>query len=97
MNLEYNADTPSARCDRHDNLLLVPNGETGSARGRLIQGQINRIRGTGRTYEARSKDKRRQWLCTQITRDQKRKDCHTLFPLRFGALRLGASEEFTHK
>jgi hypothetical protein len=60
LNLEYNADSPSASCDRYDNFLLVPNGETGSARECLIQGEINRIRGTGRTYEARSKEKRRQ-------------------------------------
>lgn len=40
MNLEYNVDSPSASCDRYDNLLLVPNGETGSARECLIQGTI---------------------------------------------------------
>jgi hypothetical protein len=40
LNLEYNADSPSASCDRYDNLLLVPNGETGSARECLIPREI---------------------------------------------------------
>jgi hypothetical protein len=39
LNLEYNVDSPSASCDRYDNLLLVPNGETGSTRECLIQGE----------------------------------------------------------
>ena len=40
MNLEYNVDSPSATCDRYDDLLPVPNGETDSARECLIQGKI---------------------------------------------------------
>ena len=36
LNLEYNVDSPSATCDRYDNL-PVPNGETGSACECLIQ------------------------------------------------------------
>jgi len=40
LNLEYNVDSPSASCDRHDNLLPVPNGETGSSRESLTQGKI---------------------------------------------------------
>ena len=40
FDLEYNVDSPSATCDRYDNLLLVPNGETGSASECLIQGKI---------------------------------------------------------
>ena len=35
LNLEYNVDTPSASCDRYDNLLF-PNCETGSVRECLI-------------------------------------------------------------
>ena len=40
MNLANNVDPPSASCDHHDNLVLVPNGETGIARESLIQGRI---------------------------------------------------------
>ena len=40
LNLEYNIDYPSASCDRYDNLLLVPNGDTGSAHECLIQGKM---------------------------------------------------------
>ena len=40
LNLEYNVDSPSATCDRYDNLLLVPNGETGSSRECIIKGKI---------------------------------------------------------
>ena len=30
LNLKYNVDSPSTSCDRCDNLILVPNGKTGS-------------------------------------------------------------------
>ena len=40
MNLENNVDSPSATCDRYDNLILVPNGKTDSARECVIQGKI---------------------------------------------------------
>ena len=40
MNLEYNVDCPSASCDRYDDLVVVPNGETGSASECLIQGKM---------------------------------------------------------
>jgi len=39
LNLEYNVDSPNAGCDGYDNLVLVPNGDTGSARECLIQGK----------------------------------------------------------
>ena len=39
---EYNADYPSTNCDCYNNLLLVPNGETGNTRASecLIRGKI---------------------------------------------------------
>jgi hypothetical protein len=52
----------------------------------------NRIKGTGCTCGARSRERQRQWQDTQRTRDQKKQECQTLFPLR-----LGASEGPTHK
>ena len=42
LNLEYNVNYPSTSCNCYDNLLLVPNGETGSTRASecLIRGRI---------------------------------------------------------
>ena len=40
LNLEYNADYPSASCDRNDNFILVPDGETGSNHECMFQGKM---------------------------------------------------------
>ena len=92
MNLEYNVDSPSTDCDHYDNLLLVPNGETGSARECPIQSRIMESRRTGRTCGARSRERQRQWQDTQRTRDRKKQECQTSFPFSLGGL-----EGYTHK
>ena len=40
LDLEYNVDSPSAGCDRYDDFIFVPNGETGSTREHQIQGKM---------------------------------------------------------
>jgi hypothetical protein len=66
LNLEYNVDPPSATCDRYDDLLLVPNGETDSSREYLIQGKI--IESGNRTY-MRSTIKREAKMMARYAKD----------------------------
>ena len=89
MNLDYNVDYPSATCDRYNNLLLVPNGETGSARECLIQGRVIE---TGKQDIHAEHDQERSGGNSQIRKEleirPEKQEYQTLFSLRLDARRV---------